>query len=90
MWIRSQNKLFLGEVKRILILSPNMYRKKFEIVNYIALRPSGEQDSCEDYDTLGEYESKERALAIMDDIHKEINNTSHTLFIPKVFEMPKE
>lgn len=73
MWIRSQDKLFLVEAKRILILSPNAYRKKFEIVNYVSEISDAELGTFADYDSLGEYESKKRAIEVLDDIQENIN-----------------
>lgn len=74
MWIRSQDKLFLVEAKRILILSPNAYRKKFEIVNYVSEISDAELGTFADYDSLGEYGSKKRAIEVLDEIQKNLEN----------------
>jgi len=58
-WIRSQNKECLAKVKRLLV-------SHGRIVNI--------QTADDDYDLLGDYETKERAIEVLDEIQNEILN----------------
>jgi len=72
MWIRSQDKRILVDSKRVILLHPNTFREKYEIVNYITYRPTNDNDSCEDYDTLGKYDTENEALDVLDKIERAI------------------
>lgn len=77
-WVRSQAKKALCKVQRIYV-----YEKdgKWKVVNII----NGESD---DFDTLGTYETEEKALEVLNEIqsHIEIVLRNHEAY---VFEMPK-
>lgn len=80
MWIRSQDRMNLVEVKRL-----TAYEKqgKFRIINQVLYLG----DISDDYDILGEYESKERAIEVLNEIQNEISNcvkfTHTTESLPK-------
>jgi len=92
LWIRSQDKMLLEKVSRIVLFPmSNMYNcndKRFEIFG--------------DGKSLGVYSSKERALEILDEIQSKLDvfnkfinepkDMFKNFFIPPVFvyEMPKE
>lgn len=85
-WIRSQDKTTLAYCTRLWI-NPNG-----SILNL----PATGTEGC--YDILGRYESKERALEILDDIQTQlISNTrmergvnNDTIVQMFVYRMPKE
>lgn len=66
MWIRSQDRMNLVEAKRLIA-----YEKqgKFRIVNQVL-----HMGDVDDYDILGEYESEERAIEVLNEIQNEISN----------------
>ena len=66
MWIRSQDKIKLGDYKFIFING---------------LRIDGETQL--DVDTLGEYETKDRATEVLNSIHGNLVSKKE-----KVFQMP--
>ena len=59
LWIRSQNKLSLTKVNSVVIDYNN--QKKL-VANYM------EFNGSEDYTPLGEYDTEERALEVLDEI----------------------
>jgi hypothetical protein len=84
MWIRSQDKTDLIDAKRISVSGKR-------IINAVL---------DDDYDILGEYETKERAIKVLDKIQHQMENVtcanniyddgqtiSHS---EVVFQMPKE
>lgn len=62
LWIRSQDRMNLVKVNQINI---NYLNSKQIIANYI---PDFVGTQGEYYETLGDYESKERALEVLDEI----------------------
>lgn len=82
MWIRSQDKMKLYNISKIKI---EQFIDKYGIVD----------PSVEDW-ILGEYESKERAIEVLDEIQTwieryEAAKVSGSLFIAFItYEMPKE
>lgn len=87
-WIRSQSKEFLGTCNRLMVWKTSECKdEQWALINQHMF--SYEAD---DYTTLGIYTSKERALEILEDIHKTIidilpNNLNAYL---EVYQMPKE
>ena len=75
LWIRSQDRMNLVQIKQISI---NYYNNKQIIANY---------NGCY-YELLGTYETNERALEVLDEIQAYIN--SDVMFNLNVFEMPKD
>lgn len=59
LWIRSQNKLTLTKINSVVI---DFNDKKKLVANYIEFYGS------EDYTPLGEYDTEERALEVLDEI----------------------
>lgn len=57
MWIRSANKMFLGNYKEFLV-------KENEIIGF--------KNGPEDFTTLGIYDTKERSLEVLGDIEDRI------------------
>ena len=86
LWIRSQNREDLSKAKHLGVYDKNIYINGYEEHGY-----------C-----IGEYETKERALEVLDEIHNFIENYETVsaeleggdviTVIPhkKVYEMPKE
>ena len=83
LWVRSQDKMNLVQIKQI---SLNYENNKQIIANYI---PDFFENSGAYYELLGTYETKERALEVLDEIQKYIllPNTDNSAYI---YEMPKE
>lgn len=71
MWIRTQNKRYLFKVTAISVIGNVVY----------GLPVGAEEDS-----PLGTYESTERAIAVLDDIH---NHTINTNVKKVVYQMPE-
>lgn len=94
LWIRSQDKMNLESVHSINV---NYLNKKQIICN---CEPDFIGSQGEYYVLLGEYETEERALEVLDEIQKKINliNLGHDFGSPMVdlknpsyiYEMPKE
>lgn len=103
LWIRSQDKMNLVQIKQINI---NYQNNKQVIANYI---PETYENAGEYYELLGTYKTKERALEVLDEIQRKISqNECLKIMIPKlnnvkgeeenigelfkgmVYEMPKE
>ena len=95
MWVRSQNKELLVDVDNFNVIQDDYY--------YTYAINSGVEDNA--YYELGEYKTKERALEVLDEIQKAIEDlpTDTTMYgammsvfdlmkcsFDKVFQMPKE
>lgn len=89
LWIRTQSKLSLIKVNNICIRDDNT------IIN------CADSFSLKNYAILGTYETKERALEVLDEIQekltiRKINETSGIEYIlcqdlvPIIYEMPQE
>lgn len=76
LWIRSQDKMNLVKVNQVNVDYQN---NKQIIANYVG------NFQCDYYEFLGKYETKERALEVLDEIQDYINNK-----YGDVFEMPEE
>ena len=70
---------------KIRQISLNYQNNKQVIANY---EPEQYENSSCFYELLGTYETKERALEVLDEIQAYIN--SDVMFNLNVFEMPKE
>lgn len=68
LWIRSQDRMDLVKVNQISI---NYSNSKQIIANYI---PDFVGTQGEYYEILGDYESKERALKVLDEIQRRLIN----------------
>ena len=75
LWIRNQNRKGLRSVRSIAV-------KGRKVVGYTMSIGIGAPDQS----TLGEYETEERAIAVLDSIEKKIKSS----FVISVFDMPKE
>ena len=79
LWIRTQNAHNLISCHDINVAGKDVTGKYFAADNYFAL--------------LGTYESKKRALAILDCIQEHINNyewsTTHGVYHSRVYNMPE-
>ena len=76
LWIRSQNRKGLKLVRNLTV------RGK-KVVGYTLSMGIGAPDQS----TLGEYETEERAMAVLDSIEKKIEGSLAGI---AVFDMPKE
>ena len=95
LWIRSQNKLSLTKVNSVVI---DYNDQKRIVANYM------EFNGNEDYTPLGEYETEERTLEVLDEIHQRLIDLqmleytigdsdiswSHGKSLDCVYFMPKE
>lgn len=81
LWIRSQNKLNLTKVNSVII--DYNYQKKI-VANYM------EFNGDEDYVPLGEYDTEERALEVLDEIQDLMRSLSDSDLKIIQYEMPKE
>ena len=79
LWIRSQNKLNLTKVNSVTI--DYNYQQKI-VANYM------EFNGDEDYTPLGEYDTEERALEVLDEIQGLLETRNDIQQM--VYEMPKE
>ena len=94
LWIRSQDKMNLVQIKQISI---NYQNNKQVIANYI---PETYENAGEYYELLGTYKTKERALEVLDEIQEAKLGNFHykcpsnvKVSIKEdtfVYEMPKE
>lgn len=79
MWIRSQDKKMLGNYQSFWIEGNSIY---------------AETTNPKYRDCLGTYESKERAIEVLDEIQMQIQSCTETTIADikrlPVFEMPKE
>jgi len=76
LWIRNQNRKGLMSVRNITV-------KGKKVVGYTVSMGIGASDQS----TLGEYETEERAMAVLDSIEKKIESSPVRI---AVFDMPKE
>ena len=84
LWIRSQDKSCLVNIKAVIMLNK-------EIRGYYNENPNW---------FLGKYDTKERALEVLDEIQRlitdlqfmsyEVDSSSFYSYRPNVYEMPKE
>lgn len=91
LWIRSQNKMVLRKIDNLYI-AQTLYQT--ENGGY-SIKYEGQHESIY---TLGEYQTKERALEVLDEIQKKINliNLGHDFGSPMIdlknptyiYEMP--
>ena len=82
LWIRSQNKLTITKINSIVIDYNN---RKSIIANY------EDFNGNENYTPLGEYDTEERALEVLDEIqHKLITLCDSMNRHLYVYEMPQE
>lgn len=84
LWIRSQDKMNLVKVRQI---SLNYSNKKQIIANYT---PESYENSGEYYEFLGTYETKERAIKILDEIQDLLQNAYIGNANRIVYQMPKD
>lgn len=98
LWIRSQDRMNLVKIKQINV---NYRDSRHIIANYI---PEMYENAGEYYELLGTYETKERALEVLDEIQElfikkdivksELNKDGLTMVSMPitciVYEMPKE
>ena len=82
LWIRSQDRMNLVQIKQISI---NYYNNKQIIANY---KPDQYENSGCYYELLGSYETNERALEVLNYIQSELADTNNTDIL--IFVMPKE
>ena len=82
LWIRSQDRMNLVQIKQISI---NYYNNKQIIANY---KPDQYENSGCYYELLGTYETNERALEVLNYIQSELADTNNTDIL--IFVMPKE
>ena len=81
LWVRSQDKMNLVKVRQI---SVNYQDNKQIIANYM---PELYENSGEYYEILGTYETKERAIEVLDEIQAYLmSNTPQS----NVYNMPKD
>lgn len=82
LWIRSQDKMNLVKIRQI---SLNYQNNKQIIANYT---PESYENSGEYCEFLGTYETKERALEVLDEIQNYIllPNTDNSAYIYKMPE----
>ncbi|MCK4419364.1 hypothetical protein KAV79_06120 [Candidatus Aerophobetes bacterium] len=76
LWIRNQDRKGLKLVKNLTV-------KGKKVVGYTLSMRIGAPDQS----TLGEYETKERTMAVLDSIEKKIESSPNRI---AVFDMPKE
>lgn len=73
MWVRSQDGETLTDARRLLVLGN-------KVVNFVKLDIEND-----DYDVLGEYESNQQAVKVLDDMHFAIENRKIVVFrMPQV------
>lgn len=79
MWIRSQDKELLVYAKRLMVLGNR-------VVSFVRFNIEGD-----DYDLLGEYESDDKAIEVLDKIQNSLRiNIRSTGNYATIFEMPLE
>ena len=84
LWIRSQDKMNLVKIRQI---SLNYSNKKQIIANYI---PESYENSGGYYELLGTYETKGRAIEVLDEIQDLLQNAYIGNANRIVYQMPKE
>ena len=85
LWIRSQDRASIVKINKQVGLKYN--DNKTIIADYI---PDFSDKYDGSYDILGTYESKERALEILDEITKKLDNADDNGITTYVYKMPKE
>ncbi len=91
MWIRSQDKLELVDVRRIIVFKCS--DKRYRIVNQYRCT-----EDSDDYDILGEYNTEQRAIEILHEIQRQLvigteydDITAGIRYIhQRVFNMPEK
>ena len=84
LWIRSQDRMNLVKVRQV---SLNYQNNKEIIANYI---PDLYENSGEYYEFLGTYETKERAIEVLDEIQDLLQNAYTGNANRIVYQMPKD
>ena len=98
LWVRSQDKEKLLKCNDIAI-SNNMINER-ESIKFKGYKIVGYFDKNTEYEILGTYKTKERAIEILDEVQNKLNirhcDDVGTQFIlinemtPVIYEMPKE
>ena len=83
-WIRSQDKINLVKIRQI---SLNYSNKKQIIANYT---PESYENSGVYYELLGIYETKGRAIEVLDEIHDLLQNAYVGSSNRIVYQMPEK
>lgn len=83
LWVRSQDKMNLVKIRQI---SLNYQNNKQIIANYI---PELYENSGEYYELLGTYETKERAIEVLDEIENILKPRMEQLST-FVYQMPEK
>lgn len=81
LWIRNQDKMNLVKIRQI---SLNYQNNKQIIANYI---PELYENSGEYYELLGKYETKERAIEVLDEIQAYLMSDTPR---SNVYNMPED
>jgi len=76
LWIRSQDKTELIKVTRIQAANSSIY--------------TFSPDDKNDFIKLSTYDTKVRAMKVLDEVQAQLVKQNNTTFGMKVFEMPKE
>ena len=84
LWVRSQDKMNLVKIRQI---SLNYSNKKQIIANYT---PELYENSGGYYELLGTYETKERAIEVLDEIQDLLQNAYVGNANRIVYQMPKD
>lgn len=84
LWIRSQDKMNLVKIRQI---SLNYSNKKQIIANYT---PELYENSGGYYELLGTYETKQRAIEVLDEIQDLLQNAYVGSLNRIVYQMPAE
>ena len=84
LWIRSQDKMNLVKIRQI---SLNYSNKKQIIANYT---PESYENSGGYYELLGTYETKGRAIEVLDEIQDLLQNAYVGGSNRIVYQMPKD
>ena len=84
LWIRSQDKMNLVKIRQI---SLNYSNKKQIIANYT---PESYENSGGYYELLGTYETKKRAIEVLDEIQDLLQNAYIGNANRIVYQMPQE
>lgn len=79
LWIRSQNREILMCCNDISIVNYSEFGKKTKVYKIV-----GYFDKNTEYEELGSYKTKERALEVLDEIQKKIN----LIFLGHCFKYP--
>jgi len=77
-WVRSQNREELLNVKAVTYQEKDLFGNKNKIIGWAA-------SGCSF--VIGEYATKERALQVMDDIQQFVILNVHE--VPRIYQMPE-